>query len=134
MAKQLTQKQLSALPLLAGGLAGSETAKLVGVKASTVSEWRNHCPAFSTELDRLREKVSQEAMADLQSNVVLATSEIRRLITTSTSDAVRLKACEFVITNFGLPKPTASNALIEAPGKIFNLALVLEGLGVSHAP
>ncbi len=51
--KKITGKMRLALPLLASGLTGAATALAVGVKASTVSEWRNQ-PHFLAELNRLR--------------------------------------------------------------------------------
>ena len=129
--KRLTPKQQKALPLLASGMTGIECAKIVGVKPPTVSDWINHCPAFAAALEKLRGQVSQEAIADLQASVAMAGREVRRLIATSASDAVRLKACEFVITNFGLPKPPTDDSAGDV-GKRMNLNLILQGLGVGH--
>lgn len=135
MSKRLTQKQSKALPLLAAGMTGAATAETVGVKASTVSEWINHCPAFAVELDRLRDQIKKDAIDHLQASARLAAGEIRRIITKGKSEALRLRASEYVIDNFALPgvanQPNHSN--LDATGNRLNLALVLEGLGVRNA-
>ncbi len=51
--KKITGKQRLALPLLASGMSGTASALAAGVRASTVSEWRNQ-PHFIAELNRLR--------------------------------------------------------------------------------
>lgn len=129
MAK-LTTKQLLALPILASGATGVECSKLVGVKASTVSEWVNHCPTFVAELDRLREQVTKESLGQLQASVAMAVGEVRRIITKGESEAVRLKAAEFVISNCAPTKTKATTADGNTLGGRVNLALILEGLGV----
>lgn len=134
MKRQFTAKQARALTLLASGMTGTATAKAVGVKESTVSHWRNHCPSFATELGRLRDQIAIEAIGQLQASVAVAASEVRRIITKGKSEALRLRAAEYVLDNFALPKAAShSPTEIAANGKGLNLALVLEGLGITHA-
>lgn len=134
MAMLLTTKQAQALPFLARGMSGIEVAKTVGVQATTVSQWLNHCPEFSTSLERLRDRVTSESMQALQSTVALAVDEVRRILTDGKNETVRLNAAKFVIEQFGLPK-IAVNLIgtgnLETNRPI-DLALVLKGLGVSN--
>lgn len=132
MVQQLTQKQATALPLLARGMSGAECAKTVGVKASTVSEWMNHSSQFSGALAGLRDQINGASMERLQTCVGLAVDEVQRIITSGKSEAVRLRAAEFVITNFAVPKATASVPDGDVFGKRMNMAMILEGLGVGH--
>ncbi|MBK8889513.1 MAG: helix-turn-helix domain-containing protein [Dechloromonas sp.] len=104
MGKKPTSKQTRALPLLASGLSGAETAKIVGVKPSTVSQWLNHCPDFMESLEELRGAGMRQAMGQLQGTLTEAVDELRRILTTSKTDAVRLKAAQFIIEAYGITK------------------------------
>lgn len=134
MKKRLTQKQVQALPFLVAGMKGAEVAKQVGVKASTVSEWINHCPSFALELKRLRDESLRDAIGQLQYTVQIASDELQRLLKKAKSDAVRLRACEYVISNFALVerKGCAGAADTDSTPRKFDLNMVLAGLGVAH--
>ena len=62
----------------------------------------------------------------------VAVDEVQRIITIGKSEAVRLRAAEFVITNFAVPNTTASAPDGDVFGKRMNMAMILEGLGVGH--
>ena len=136
MKKRLTPKQSKALPLLASGMTGVETAKIVGVKPSTVSEWLHHCPPFSAELDRLRDQITNDSVGQLQASVALAADQVRHIITRGKSEALRLRAAEYVLDHFALPMtaPNTAPPKVDTNGGRLNLALVLEGLGITHVP
>ena len=132
MAK-LTTKQLLALPLLASGATGMATAKAVSVKESTVSFWLNHNPDFVSELERLREQATREAINQLQGTLSVAVGELQHLMTKSKGEAVRLKAALFVIEHYALSKTSPEQGFGSEFGNKVDLGLVLRGLGISHA-
>ncbi|OOG58898.1 hypothetical protein B0E49_03110 [Polaromonas sp. C04] len=113
-------------------MSGVECAKTIGVKASTVSEWMNHNPQFSGALASLRDQINSASIERLQACVGVAVDEVQRIITSGKSEAVRLRAAEFVITNFAVPNTTASAPDGDVFGKRMNMAMILEGLGVGH--
>jgi hypothetical protein len=130
MKSKVTAKQTRALPLLASGMSGAETAKIVGVKASTVSEWLNHCPDFIDALEGLRDAGMRQAMGQLQGTLSMAVDELRRILTTSKTDAVRLKAAQFIVEAYGITKERSQAHL--DPVSRAELAVVgdiLKGLG-----
>lgn len=129
-----TPKQAKALPLLASGMTGVATALAVGCKASTVSEWLHNNEAFVTELERLREQASRQAMDQLQGTFTIAVAEVQRILTTSPADAVRLKAAMFIIegaafTKTGLQRGGDPATVVE----LGQLHQVFAQLGMSHA-
>ena len=126
MTKRITPKQVKALPLLAGGMSGVQTAKIVGVKSSTVSEWLNHCPAFVAELERLREWSTRQALGQLQGTLATAVAELQRIMTKSKVDSLRLRAATFVIESVGLPN-FCSDSEIDLHGNN-ELSMVLDAL------
>jgi hypothetical protein len=134
MKPRLTGKMRKALPLLASGLSGVATAEAVGVKPSTVSEWLNHCPDFIGALEGLRDAGMRQAVGQLQSTLPTAVEELRRIITTSKTDALRLKAAQFVIEAYGITKERNEAQL--DPVSRAELAVVgdiLKGLGGNRA-
>jgi hypothetical protein len=132
MKPRLTGKMRKALPLLASGLSGVATAEAVGVKPSTVSEWLNHCPDFIDALEGLRDVGMRQAVGQLQGTLSTAVDELQRIMTTSKTDALRLKAAQFVIEACGITKER-NKELID-PISHAELAVVgniLKGLGGS---
>jgi hypothetical protein len=110
---------------------GEEISKLVGIKATTISHWQNQCPEFAFALAQEREKIISEARNMIVATIAEAVSELSRLVRASKSDAVRLKACEFIISNFVIKHlPTTSEG--DEFGKDLDLSLILRGLGVNH--
>jgi hypothetical protein len=131
---KITAKQTNALPLLASGLSGAETAKIVGVKPSTVSEWLNHCPAFMDALDVLRDAGMRQAMGQLQGTLSTAVDELRRILTTSKTDAVRLKAAQFIIEAHVLPKAKEESRYDRVSrAELAVVGDILKGLGCNRA-
>lgn len=136
MRTKITGKMRKALPLLVSGMAGKDVAASIGVQESTVSHWINHCPQFATELDRLREQASSQAVSQLSSSVALAADTIRQILITGKTEAAKLKAAEYIINNFGLPlrgSTKQTNAVSQEVGGKVNMDMVLQGLGISHA-
>ena len=124
----LTSKQQLALPLILSGMSSLEVSKNIGVKASTVSEWLHHSPAFKNELAALRRETVERTASAIEGLVLLSLDELSKIVSSSNSEAMRLKACEFVISKL---LHRDGNSLPPSPqfnGSI-NLALVLKGLG-----
>ncbi len=115
--------------MLASGVSGVETAKAIGVKASTVSEWQNHCPQFIHELDALRDAGTRQAVKQLRGTLSLAVEEVQRIITTSPSDALRLRASVFVIETCGMTVLQDSPASSESKADNSMFDKVLKDLG-----
>lgn len=133
MNKRFTAKQALALPLLASGSSGVETAHAIGVKASTVSFWLNHCPEFVEALHELRETAMRQSIEQLQGTLSMAVDEVRKILSTSNNEALRLKAAQFIIERYASPK---SNLEAVDPVDRGDLALInsiLKGPGASHA-
>ena len=134
MKPQWTPKQAKALPLLASGMTGVATALAVGCKASTVSDWLHNNAAFVNELERLREQVSNQAMAQLQGTLSMAVTEVQKILTTSPVDAVRLKAAMFIIEGMApikaVSKRTADPDTLVELGQLHQ---VFAQLGISDA-
>lgn len=129
-----TSKQAKALPLLASGMTGVATAQAVGCKASTVSEWLHNKEAFVNELERLREQATQQAMEQLQGMFSMAVTEVQKILTTSPTDAIRLKAAMFIIEGVApakavLHRATDPDTLVE----LGQLQQVFAQLGLGHA-
>ena len=70
----LTPGQSCAVLLLAAGRTDSETAAELGVHRCTVSQWKNHHPAFIAQLNRTRDSVNAELADRFR---VLASSALR---------------------------------------------------------
>jgi transposase len=134
MKSKITAKQTRALPLLASGMSGADAAKIVGVKPSTISEWLNHCPDFIDALEGLRDAGMRQAMGRLQGTISTAVDELQRILTSSKTDAVRLKAAQFVVETYGITKER--NQVLLDPISRAELAVVgdiLKGLGGNRA-
>ncbi len=135
--KDLTPKQIQALPLLVAGKTGAQVAKELNVDPATISQWLNHDPDFVETLDSLRWESLRTAQAELESTATEAVIELRKLVKDARSEQVRLRAAEFILTAIGLnqgkdffrelkaPKPSK----IRSQGPL-DIDKVLEGLGV----
>lgn len=132
MKNPMTTKQRLALPLLVSGMTGSAVAKAIGVKASTVSGWLHHCPAFMAELDRCRDHAIREAMDQLGGTLTMAVRELTRIMTKSKNDALRLKAATFVIESVGLKTSAAGNDPADK-AEVGAVLQVFHALGINHA-
>lgn len=129
-----TPKQAKALPLLASGMTGVATAQAVGCKASTVSNWLHNNQAFVTELERLREQAAQQAMNQLQGTFSMAVTEVQKILTTSPTDAIRLKAAMFIIEGVAPTKAmTSKKADPDSCIELVQLHQVFKQLGLSYA-
>ena len=74
--RSLTPAQSSAVLLLVAGRTDAETAGELGVHRCTVSQWKNHHPAFIAELNRTRDSVNAELSDRLR---VLASAALRAI-------------------------------------------------------
>ena len=72
----LTPAQSSAVLLLVAGRTDAEAAAELGVHRCTVSQWKNHHPAFIAELNRTRDTVNAELSDRLR---VLASAALRAI-------------------------------------------------------
>ena len=72
--RSLTPAQSCAVLLLAAGRTDAETAAELGVHRCTVSQWKNHHPAFIAALNRTRDSVNAELSDRFR---VLASSALR---------------------------------------------------------
>lgn len=120
--------------MLASGMTGVATAQAVGCKASTVSDWLHNHPAFVNELERLRELATRQAMDQLHGTFSMAVNEVQKILTSSSTDAIRLKAAMFIIEGVSpmkamLPKSTDKDSIAE----LGQLQQVFKLLGLSHA-
>jgi predicted transcriptional regulator len=124
----LTPKQQLALPLILSGMSSLEVSKKVGVKASTVSEWLHHSPSFKEAIDFARQDTLSRTADSVASVVLLAIGELARIIATSESDAVRLKACDVVLAKLRIFPPDSTATPSQFSGSI-NLPLLIKSLG-----
>ena len=129
---KLSPKQFLALPLLAAGKSGVETAKTLGIHNTTVSEWLNHDMYFIAELKRLRDIAAEDAMNQLKATLNVAVSVIGRLLTEAQSESVRLRAAEFIVTQVGFSGPyyLESNSINDMPSGLIDMNLILKGFGI----
>ncbi len=135
--KDLTPKQIQALPLLVAGKTGVQVAKGLEVNPATISQWLNHDADFVEALDRLRWESLRTVQAELETTATEAVIELRKLVKDAKSEQVRLRAAEFVLTAIGLNQGIDSFRELKAPkpSKIgsqgpLDIDKVLEGLGV----
>ena len=70
-AETLSEKQLSAIPLIIAARTMTEAAEKTGTSRNTLYEWQKN-PAFKAELQRQREMAVEEAMKRLELNVFKA--------------------------------------------------------------
>ena len=82
----LTPAQSSAVLLLVAGRTDAETAGELGVHRCTVSQWKNHHPAFIAELNQTRDTVNAELSDRVR---VLASAALRAIGDALESDARR---------------------------------------------
>lgn len=125
----LTPKQQLALPLILSGQSNLEVSKNIGVKASTVSEWLHHSPAFKKELEALRRETVERTANAIEGLVLLSLGELAKIVSTSQSEGMRLKACELVISKLLHREDNNSKTSTQQFSGNVNLALVLKGLG-----
>lgn len=134
MKPKWTPKQAKALPLLASGMTGVATAQSVGCKASTVSDWLNNNQAFVTELERLREHATRQAMDQFRGTFSMAVSEVQKILTTSPTDAIRLKAAMFIIEGVSPANATLQRSIDPATTvELGQLHQVFKELGLGYA-
>jgi hypothetical protein len=123
----LTPKQQLALPLILSGISSLEVSKNIGVKASTISEWLHHSPAFKNEIAaRRREMLARTANA-VESLVLLSLNELAKIMSSSQSEATRLKACELVISKLLDRGENRGSDQVQFVGPI-NIPLLLKGI------
>lgn len=68
-AKKLSFKQKMAIDLLLQGLSDREVADKIGVRRETVNVWRNHNPAFQSELERARRELFGDKTEEVNDKV-----------------------------------------------------------------
>jgi hypothetical protein len=75
----LSERQLSAIPLILSSRTTVEAAEKTGTSRNTIYEWRKN-PVFKAELQRQREMVVEEAMERLEMNVVKAVDTLGAML------------------------------------------------------
>jgi len=128
ISNMLTPKQQLALPLILSGMSSSQVSKNVGVKASTVSEWLHHSPAFKSELAARRQETVARTTSAIEALVLLSIDELAKIMLSSKSESTRLKACELVISKLLDREGHSAPDQSYFTGQI-NLPLLLKGLG-----
>jgi len=99
-----------------------------------MSEWLNHCPHFIEALDELRDAGMRQAVGQLQGTLSVAVEELRRILTTSKTDAVRLKAAQFIIETYGVTKePNEAHLDPASRAELAVVGNILKGLGSNRA-
>jgi hypothetical protein len=71
-AETLNVEQESAIDALLTGASDREAAEAVGVTRQTVTEWRNHHPAFTEELYARRQRIWAHSLDKLRGMIPLA--------------------------------------------------------------
>lgn len=125
---KLTSKQQQALPLILSGMSSLQVSEKIGVKASTISEWLHHSHAFKEVIFQIRSETIARTTDAIDVLVLKSLEEIAKLISTSKSESIRLKACELVLSKLLQPK-FESPPQSPSPNGSINLSLVLKGLG-----
>ncbi len=75
----ISDKQLSAIPLIIAARTITEASDKTGVSRNTLYEWLK-IPAFKAELQRQREVIVDEALEQLKMNVVKAVDNLGALL------------------------------------------------------
>lgn len=100
--KELTPKQCRAIPLLASGKTGKYVASAVNCNPATISQWINHHQEFRNALDAFSEGSLHLAQVQLEALSLTATEKLRDLLLHATSEQVRLRAIELIISAVGI--------------------------------
>ena len=112
--RQLTVKQLNAIDLLAQGFPDGDTAEKLGLTRQTVCDWRNHNPAFATELQRKRDEYWGGPQGRLQTLAYDAITRLEWLMkdTPDWDRATQLRILTTILKLSGLParQPAATPA------------------------
>ena len=75
----LSEKQLSAIPVIIASRTMMEAAEKIGMARNTIYDWLKN-PAFKAELQRQREVVVEEALEQLKMNAVKAIDNLGALL------------------------------------------------------
>ena len=97
----LTPKQETAAVLIASGKSCRDTAKDIGIKPETISQWRKN-PYFEALVNELKMEALEGAREQLRNLSAEAVSGLKDLMENSKSDSVKLKACVEILKMCGL--------------------------------
>ncbi len=111
----LPPKKILAATNLVSGKSGVETAELVGVKPETISRWKQE-PKFAAYLNGLKLEAVADARDHLRALNAKAVGTIKTLLD-STSDAIKLRAAQFVVHAMILEPETAEKGIDVADEK-----------------
>lgn len=95
----LRPRQIKALSLILEGMPLHEVAQQVGVSRQTVSEWKNHHPAFKAKLECLRMEADEELHFVLPMNEGFMISQLRKVAQEAPPE-IRLKAIQYFFERF----------------------------------
>ena len=111
----LSEQQQTAVALIIGGKNYQETADILGVNRSTVSQWANHDPAFMAEVNRRRQDLWREVTDGIRALAPKALAVLREEL--EKEGSTRLQAAVHVLRATGLygaippPGPTDPRAI-----------------------
>lgn len=105
--KNLSAKQLRAIPLLSQGIKSKDVAAEIGVAAQTLSEW-HRSPQFLAELNNFRMEVLEEARNNLQYASGIAVATLVELAEGAQSLETRRKAALDILRMSGFEPESRS--------------------------
>lgn len=103
----LKPKQVLAASLIAQGRRCKEVAEIVGVTPQTISEWKKY-PSFEALVNTIKLEALEGARAQLQSLAHDAVATLEKVMLQGSSDALRLKAVEIILSHVGLTHGTTT--------------------------
>lgn len=121
---KLRPRHIKALTLMMEGMPLYEVANQVGVSRQTISEWKNHHPAFKAKLDALQMEADEELHFVLPMNEGFMLSQLRQ-VAREGSPETRLKAIQYFFEQFRRSEVNtdASNPLLRDGGDMLQRVL-----------
>ncbi|MBP3983759.1 helix-turn-helix domain-containing protein [Pseudoxanthomonas helianthi] len=115
--------QLKALDFILSGLTLTEVSEKLGVSRQTVSEWKNHNPAFRAKLEELQAEAEEEMRNLLPAYNTFMLSQLRKLAQEA-PPTIRLEAIRYFFDRFG--QKDEASATTSAAGLSPQDAMILE--------
>ena len=108
---ELTERQLSAIEMLATGKSPAAVARLLQVDRKTLYNWRQNC-AFREAAARRREELWHEASARLRGLVHPSLNVLAEMLADRFDERNRVRAATILLrmANFGKPAPPSKDA------------------------
>jgi len=106
---KLTHRQLKAMDLMLSGLPLQEIAEQLNLSRQTLSEWKNHHPAFLAKLEQLRTQAEEELDHMLPATTSYMLGRLRKLAHDALP-AIALDAIKFYFDKFASKDETPAGA------------------------